>query len=221
MAQIKIKICGITQRHDALVALEAGADFIGLNLFAGPRKITVLQAAEILNGIGASGKAVALVDLSTAEGFAAANQLAQEHGVRIFQLYGDLTAAQCLPGEAAEYWPVFRIASREDLRAVKAQVRALPFAAGAILLDAFSAQGYGGTGTRMDGSILAAARSSGELCDLPPVVFAGGLTSENVGGATGILRPWAVDVSSGVEYAGRPGIKDPAKVRAFIKAARL
>jgi phosphoribosylanthranilate isomerase len=221
MARIKIKICGITQREDALVALEAGADFIGLNLFAGPRKITVLQAAEILAGVGDAGAAVALVDLSTADGFAAANQLAQEYGVRTFQLYGDLVSARSLPGADVQYWPVFRIAVRDDLRTLTEQVRRLPFSATAILVDAFSAQGYGGTGTRIDGSALAEARRGGELRDLPPLVFAGGLHSENIGSAIEIVQPWAVDVSSGVEYAGRPGIKDHAKVRAFIKAVRL
>lgn len=120
-----------------------------------------------------------------------------------------------------QYWPVFRIARRDDLRTLTEQVRRLPFSATAILIDAFSAQGYGGTGTRIDGSALAAAQRGGELRDLPPLVFAGGLTSENIGGAIEIVRPWAVDVSSGVEYAGRPGIKDHAKVRAFIKAVRL
>ena len=221
MARIKIKICGITRREDALAALEAGADFIGLNLFAGPRKITVLQAAEILAGVGDAGAAVALVDLSTVEDFAAANQLAQEYGVRTFQLYGDLASVQILPGADVHYWPVFRIAQRADLRSLSAALPQMPFPAGAVLLDAYSTRGHGGTGEQIDLSWISEAQKADELRTLPPIILAGGLTAENVAHAINTVHPAAVDVSSGVEVVGQPGIKDHARMRAFIKAVGL
>jgi phosphoribosylanthranilate isomerase len=221
MAQVRIKICGITNSDDALAALEAGADFVGLNLFSGPRKITVPRAAEILSAIGHASPAVLLLDLSTLDGSAAANQLADGHGVKIFQLYGDLSSARLLPRDDAHYWPVFRIAERNDLKTLAQQVRRLAVPKTAMVLDAYCAQGHGGTGKQIDLLTLAAARDAGELRDLPPMILAGGLNPDNVGQAIKQVQPWAVDVSSGVEVAGRAGIKDHGKLRAFIQAARL
>ena len=219
--EIKIKICGIMRREDALAALEYGADFIGLNFFAGPRKLTIRQGVEIFPGTHHIHQIVALVNLSSPDGFAAANQLAGEFGVRRFQVYGDPAAAKSLPVADAHYWPVFRIAQRDDLRTLHAALLQLPFSAGAILLDAYSTRGHGGTGERIDVSWLSEAQQADELRTLPPIILAGGLTAENVAHAIDAVHPAAVDVSSGVEVAGQSGIKDHTKMRAFIRAVRL
>lgn len=219
--QTKIKICGITRREDALAALEYGTDFIGLNFFSGPRKLALHQAAEIFSGLKNNHQIVALVDLSTSEGFTTAHQLAEEFGVRTFQIYGRPAAAKPIPIADAHYWPVFRIAQCADLRSLTATLPQMPFPAGAILLDAYSARGHGGTGEQIDLSWISEAQKADELRTLPPIILAGGLTAENVAHAINTVHPAAVDVSSGVEVAGQPGIKDPARMRAFIKAVRL
>ncbi len=221
MTKLKIKICGITRIQDAVAALEAGADFIGLNLYAGPRKITVQQAGQILAALpGAPEHSVALVDLSTPEGYAVADELAQAFGVRIFQLYGNLVNTRPLSVPQIKYWPVFHIARRNDWQTLSTVLKANPFTAAAVLLDAFSTRGHGGTGTRMDMALLAQTRNTGELRGLPPVILAGGLTPANIAEVLSALRPWAVDVSSGVEYPRQPGIKEPVKISAFIGAVR-
>ncbi len=220
-AEIKIKICGITRREDALAALEYGADFIGLNFFAGPRKLTIQQGAEIFASINNMQQIVALVDLSSPEGFATGSQLAEKFGVRNFQVYGARAEAKSLSVKDAQYWPVFRIAQREDLRTLHAALLQLPFSASTLLLDAWSARGLGGTGEKIDLSWLSEAQKADELRQLPPIILAGGLTVENVVHAINAVHPAAVDVSSGVEVVGQPGIKDHAKMRAFIKAVHL
>jgi phosphoribosylanthranilate isomerase len=217
---LKVKICGLTRVDDALVALQAGADFIGLNIFAGPRKITLQQASKILKTLPDVTSAVALVDLSVPEGFAAAHELATEHQVRTFQVYGELTNIRVLPVNDVAYWPVFRIARREDIKSIAGQISRLAFPAAAIVLDAFSTQGHGGTGTSIDLTWLMAAERAGELHSLPPIILAGGFHAENIAGVLSVLRPWAVDVASGVEVAGQAGLKDHDKVRAFVRAVR-
>ncbi len=220
-AEIKIKICGITRRQDALAALEHGADFIGLNFYAGPRKLTIRQGAEIFPSINNIHHVVALVDLSSPEGFATASQLAEKFGVRNFQVYGNLAAAKSLSVKDARYWPVFRIAQREDLRTLHDGLRQLPVSASTILLDAWSTRGQGGTGEQIDLSWLSEAQKADELRNLPPIILAGGLTAENVAHVINTVHPAAVDVSSGVEVAGQAGIKDHTRMRAFIRAVRL
>lgn len=217
---VKIKICGLTRVEDAEMALRYGADFIGLNLFSGPRKITVQRAGEILKTGDATKHAVALVDLSTDVGYSDARALAEVFGVRRFQLYGDPMRVRRLPVEGLDYWPVFRIARGEDLRNIDDSLRAMPVAAAAILLDGFSTSAHGGTGTRIDLAWLAEARKAGAMRTVLPVILAGGLNARNVADAIATICPWAVDVSSGVEYAGQPGIKDHAEIASFIAAVR-
>lgn len=220
MPEIKIKICGITRIDDAIAALNAGADFIGLNLYAGPRQITVQRAAEIIAATRSSRHVVALVDVSTDDGFNAAAELAAHNAVHIFQLYGNPANAKRLPRAEAQYWPVLRIARRDDLHNIRRWLNAMPMQAHGILLDAFSTRGHGGTGDQIDLSWLSDAASAGEFADLPPMILAGGLNPDNIGAVVASVHPWAVDVSSSVEVAGQPGIKDHAKILAFITAAR-
>ncbi len=217
---LKVKICGLTRAEDALAAWEAGADWIGLNIFSGPRQITLPQAAAILRMLPDIKPVVALVDLSTQDGFAAALELAVTHQVRTFQVYGELKNLRALPVKAVDYWPVFRIARRADLREIAERLKTCAIPAAAIVIDAFSTRGHGGTGTSIDLSWLLAAQRAGEWRGLPPIMLAGGLKPENIAHVLAELRPWAVDVAGGVEAAGEPGIKDHARMRAFVQAVR-
>jgi phosphoribosylanthranilate isomerase len=226
MASVKIKICGITSPADARLALESGADFIGLNFYTGPRRIDMDKAAEILAAGGAGVVPVALVDASAGNFFQLIHDLNNRLNIRTFQLYGRLkdgaTRSQ-RPGNrdaSLNFWPVVRVASQADLIDLPARFSHPSFMPSAMLLDAFSPEHQGGTGETFNWQWIHNARHSGALAGAPTMVLAGGLTPLNVAQAIHTVAPWAVDVSSGVEIPGQPGKKDADKIRAFIAAAR-
>ena len=210
---VQIKICGITRAADGRAALAAGADAIGVVLAAGsPRHVEELAAAALVAALREETRpflAVAVVDrLDPAWGRRAIETLGFDRVQ--FHAMGDMPAlAACLAafdGAASRAWGAVRVADAASL----AGAGALP--AEAVLLDTHVHGVAGGTGRTFDWVLaapLAAARR---------VVLAGGLVPENVAAAIAVARPWMVDVSSGVESA--PGIKDPARVRAFVEAAR-
>ncbi|MCP5276837.1 MAG: phosphoribosylanthranilate isomerase [Thiobacillus sp.] len=200
----RIKICGITRMEDGLAAARAGADAIGL-VFAekSSRRVTPDQARAI---------AVALPPfVSTVALFVNAGPEEVEriiHRVRpdCLQFHGE---------ESPEYCSAFGLPWLKAAR-VRPGLDLLQFAArfeGAqgLLLDAYSPAAHGGTGERFDWGLIPAVMPR-------PVVLAGGLVPANVGEAVHVARPWAVDVSSGVEAA--PGIKDAAKIAAFVKEVK-
>ena len=199
----RIKICGLTREADLDVAVEAGADAVGFVLYPkSPRAVTPERAAELACRLPPFVTPVALlVNATPAETEAALVALPQA----LVQFHGDETRAAC---EAAgrPYLRAARMAPGFDLVDFAAQFPS----AQAILLDAH-VEGYGGGGKVFDWSLIPA--------NVPrPVVLSGGLHAGNV--IEGILqvRPWAVDVSSGVE-AGK-GIKDAALIRRFCEAVR-
>lgn len=209
----KVKICGITNFDDARVAAEAGADYLGFILFAkSPRYVeprtvkailTALRAADHhVPGIGVfvnmPGREVALV--------------LEETGLAYAQLHGDedVATVAALGGRG---FKALRPASIDDL-APGVQFAALAgLDAPQLLVDAYSPTAYGGTGHQADWSLAKQA-----VAQTPRLLLAGGLTPDNVADAIVAVRPWGVDVSSGVE--AEPGCKDHDKVRAFIAAAR-
>jgi phosphoribosylanthranilate isomerase len=199
---VKVKICGITRVEDALAAVRLGADALGFNFW--PRSKRYLPPAEargIVRRLPAFVTAVGVfVDPTRDEVLRAAGA----SGVAVAQLHGDETPAFC----ASLPLPVLkgvRLAGPHDL-AQLAAYEVLGF-----LLDAPGA-GYGGSGTTCDWPLAAAVAR--EL----PVVLAGGLTPENVADAVRTVRPWAVDVASGVEAA--PGVKDAERMRRFVERAK-
>lgn len=200
----RIKICGITRVEDGLAAARLGADAIGLVFAANsPRRVDIDRAAEIARALPPFVASVAL--FVNPEPVAVEAVLARVRP-SLLQFHGEEPAAFCR-AFSVPYMKAIRVRPEADLLQC-----ATDFAdACGLLLDAYAPDAHGGTGHRFDWSLIPA--------DLAvPVVLAGGLDAGNVGAAVRQVRPWAVDVSSGVEAA--KGIKDAAKVAAFINEVR-
>lgn len=204
MPVVRSKICGITRVEDALLAAEAGADAIGLVFYAkSPRVVDVRQARAIVAALPPFVTTVGLfVNASRCE----INEILDAVPLDLLQFHGDECAADCA-GYHRPYVKALRVQPGDDVRARCAE---FPQAAG-ILLDTFVPGVPGGTGQAFDWSLVPADPGC-------PIILAGGLDAENVAAAIRQVRPWAVDVSGGVE-AGK-GVKDAAKVRAFVAAVR-
>lgn len=200
----KVKICGLTSPADAMAAAEAGADMIGLMFYEGsPRHISIAQAAEIARALPPFvlkvGVFVNPEEAQVMEAIAAC-------GLNLLQFHG---------AEPTEFCTQFGLMSVKALRVQNAESLAAleHFMTDAFLLDAYSKAGLGGTGETFNWDLAVAAQRFGK-----PIFLAGGLTPGNVADAVRQVKPFAVDVSSGVESA--PGQKDAAKMRAFVAAVR-
>ncbi|KAF1044400.1 phosphoribosylanthranilate isomerase [Xylophilus sp.] len=206
----RIKICGLTREQDVDAAVEAGADALGFNLYPkSPRYITVERAAELARRLPPF---VTPVLLFVNAGAAAVQAAAARIPNALLQFHGDETPADC--AAAAQGRPFLR-AARIPLGDEGADFDLVKYAldyshAQAILLDAH-VDGYGGGGKAFHWSLLRPSAGS-------PLVLSGGLTPANVTDGIRQLRPWAVDVSSGVEAA--KGIKDPERIQRFVAAVR-
>jgi phosphoribosylanthranilate isomerase len=201
---VRSKICGITRIEDALAAVAAGADAIGLVFYAkSPRAVSVEQAAAILQALPPFVTSVGLfVDMPRAE----LQALLQRLPLDLLQFHGDESPADC-EGHGRPYIKALRVRPGEDVAAAMA-----PYAgARGILLDTFVEGVPGGTGATFDWSLVPRQASK-------PIILAGGLEAGNVAAAIRQVRPYAVDVSGGVEAS--KGIKDAGKIRAFVQAVR-
>ena len=195
---IKIKICGITNIEDALAAVEAGADALGFVFFEkSPRNILPEQAAAIIRRLPPF---VQTVGLFVNEQVAVINSIADRCGLDIVQLHGDETPEFCT-GVRRRVIKAFRVKDASSLDQLER------YDVAACLLDAWGPAAHGGTGKTFNWELAAAAAAS--RC----IILAGGLTPENVAEAMAAVRPYAVDVSSGVEIA--PGCKDRRKMFEF------
>ena len=210
-----VKICGTTNLEDALAAVEAGADLLGFILYAkSPRYVTPAVVAEIVAGVRAAVPAPprfvgVFVNAPPDEMLTV---LAQT-GLDLAQLHGD-EAPSALAALQGRGFKAVRPTGLADALALAAEYAALGADAGpALLIDAFDPHAYGGTGQRADWTAAAAVAQR-----VPHLLLAGGLTPENVAAAVDAVKPWGVDVASGVEAS--PGRKDHAKVRAFVAAAK-
>jgi len=210
-----IKICGITTVGDAHLAATAGANAIGLNFFAeSPRSISIETALEIANCLPPFVDAVAVFVNATPARIRATSVAT---GIRTVQLHGDVTPE--LIGELAEFRVIaaFPLSDVASVTAIQQFVRACQQHSrepSAILIDSHVPGSFGGTGQPAPWPI---ARTVVETCRVP-IALAGGLTPRNVSEAIRVVRPWGVDVASGVEVA--PGRKEAFKVRQFIREAR-
>jgi phosphoribosylanthranilate isomerase len=200
----RVKICGITRPEDALAAARAGADAIGLVFFAkSPRNVEIEQAASIANALPPFVTSVALFVNPQADHVVTVLQRVRPD---VLQFHGEELPEFCR-SFGVPYLKAVRVRPETDLL----QSAALYADAQGLLLDAWSAGAHGGTGERFDWSLIPA--------DLPKSpILAGGLSPANVRLAIETVKPWAVDVSSGVEAA--KGIKDAALIAAFMKEVR-
>jgi phosphoribosylanthranilate isomerase len=206
-----VKVCGLTRLRDAEVAAEAGAAYLGAILAPGYRRSVTASAARVIFR-GFQAQAVGVFVDSDGDALRSA---AGSAGLRVVQLHGEESpeVADEVRSAGYEVWKAVRVRDADD---VDAALRRYAGSVDALLLDGYDPSAAGGTGTRFDWSAVAARL--GPLPDGLRLVAAGGLRPENVAEAARTLRPHVVDVSSGVESA--PGIKDPAAVRAFVRAVR-
>jgi len=207
----RIKICGVTTAEDARFAAEAGADALGLNFYPkSPRFLDPRRAAEVLRSLPPFTAPVGVfVGVPMRQVCAIAYQL----GLRGVQTYDDQPPAE--DAFPFAHIPAFRVKDRESLEAIRLFVEACKAAnrtPSAVLVDSFVLGEMGGTGHRAPWEILVGFDPG------VPLILAGGLTPDNVTEAVRTVRPWGVDVASGVEES--PGRKDQFKMRRFIESVR-
>lgn len=200
----KVKICGITNLEDAQAAVDAGADAIGMVFYRGSKRFISPQDAEKI--ILAIGPFVTTVGLFVNEPIEVVERVQREIGLHLIQLHGDEAAAYC-EQLTMPYIKAIRMA--EDIDPQQAMY-GFPRAA-AFLFDAWQADQYGGTGTSFDWRRV--LNVSQRL-----IILAGGLNVDNVVEAVTLTRPYAVDVSGGVESS--PGRKDHLLMDRFIRLAK-
>lgn len=200
---VKVKICGITNQDDALLAVDAGADALGFVFYGpSPRNVAPDLAAGIIRRLPPF---VQTVGLFVNESPSRINELADYCGLDIVQLHGDEPPEFC----GAVRRRVLKALRVRDLASLE---RMGSYVVSAILLDSWSPSAPGGTGQTFNWDIAASAAGNGRI------VLAGGLTPGNVADAVRRVRPYGVDVSSGVERS--PGRKDAGLVREFVRKAK-
>ena len=201
----RVKICGITNIEDALAAVAAGADALGFVFYApSKRYVSPELAADIVRQLPPF---VTTVGLFVNAEIAEVSQIADQVSLDLIQFHGDEDNAQCMMA-GRPFIKALRVKPGLDIRQA---MTAFPDARG-ILLDAYRPGVPGGTGEVFDWDLIPADAAA-------EITLAGGLTPENVAQAVQQVRPFAVDVSGGVEAS--PGIKDHARLSAFIRAARM
>ena len=204
MKRTRVKICGITRVEDALSAVNAGADAIGLVFYtSSPRYVSIAQARDI---VAAMPPFVSVVGLFVNASSGEIQSILSQVRLDILQFHGDETPAQCAQINLP-YYKAIRVKPDTNLLQYAIDFKA----AKALLLDAYNEQAYGGTGHTFDWHLIPK--------NLPkPIILAGGLDSQNVTGAIQQVQPYAVDVSGGVELT--KGIKNAEKIAAFMQAVK-
>ena len=203
MSALRVKVCGVTTAEQAVACVDLGADAIGVNFVSSsPRRVDEERARAIVEAVGARALVVAVVaDMS----LDALRGLVARTGVGCLQLCGDEPAEQ-LAALLPHAFKSVRVATASDVAAAEAMPGSY------LLVDAKVPGSLGGTGHTFDWELVVGLARRRKL------VLAGGLTPDNVAAAVTRVRPWCVDVASGVESA--PGVKDLERVRAFLDAAR-
>lgn len=204
MSAVRSKICGITRIEDALLAVDAGADAIGLVFYAkSPRAVTAQQARAIIAQLPPFVTTVGLfVDVSRCE----LNEILELVPLDLLQFHGDESPADC-DGFQRPYIKALRVKPGDDIAALVERYQN----ASGVLLDTYVPGVPGGTGEAFDWSLVPQGLAK-------PIILAGGLHAGNVAAAIAQVRPYAVDVSGGVE--AQKGIKDAEKIRAFMQAVK-
>jgi phosphoribosylanthranilate isomerase len=203
---MKVKVCGVTNLEDALAAVEAGAELLGFNFYGrSPRYIAPAEARRVVESLPEGVLTVGV--FVNEEGPERVLELASEAGVGAVQLHG---------AESPEYCA--RLAGRMTIKALRVgedftAESACAYASDAVLLDAYVAGEWGGTGHTFDWSLARRTREA-----VPRLFLAGGLKPENVAAAVAAVRPFAVDVCSGVETS--PGRKSLPLLRRFVEEVK-
>ncbi|MGD0779851.1 MAG: phosphoribosylanthranilate isomerase [Dehalococcoidales bacterium] len=206
-----IKICGIKSEDVALVTAEAGADFIGLVFASSPRHVTPDLAAKITAALKKNKTKAKSVGVFVNEKIVTLKKIVDYCHLDWVQLSGDESWAYCRE-LARPVIKVIKFTSHEPVgRQINEGKQMMGKSKYMVLLDTATKDKYGGTGTTFDWNL---AKS---IIEKYPVIIAGGLNPENVGKAIKILKPWGVDVSSGVEIKG---VKDMKKIIKFIETVR-
>ena len=200
----RVKVCGITNLDDALAALEAGADLLGFNFYArSPRRVRPEEARRVVERLPEVVECVGVfVNEPAPEDV---EEIAREAGLASVQLHGDETPEYCQSLRGLTTIKALRVGADYNVETAAA------YQTDAVLLDAYVAGERGGTGHTFDWSLAALTRAR-----VPRLFLAGGLNPDNVAAAVAAVRPYAVDVCSGVETA--PGRKSPELVRRFVEA---
>jgi phosphoribosylanthranilate isomerase len=210
---VRVKICGLTRLEEALACAHAGVDWIGLNFHpSSPRYVRPAEAALILTALPASVAAVGVFADSPVDQVV---QVAERVGLTIVQLHGLEPPEDLLVLDRFQIIRAFRLDRASAWSRVNeylARAQALGRLPDAVLIDAYRADQPGGTGETISDEVL------DRIPPLPRLILAGGLTPENVAQRVARVRPWMVDVASGVESS--PGRKDISRVAAFVQAAR-
>jgi phosphoribosylanthranilate isomerase len=208
----RIKLCGLSKPEDVAHAIDLGADAIGLVFYPpSARAVGVAQALDLVRDVPPFVSIVGLFVNATPDWI---NEVASNVPLTLLQFHGDETPAQCetLAGIAGLPWlRALRVAA--DTRQADLLKSSLDYSAASGLLFDTHVEGYGGGGKVFDWSLIPA-----ELARR--AVLSGGLNAQNVSDAIRCVRPYAVDVSSGIEVAGARGVKDHARMAAFVRAVR-
>ncbi len=203
MSTPRVKVCGITSIEDALAVVAAGGDALGFVFYEkSPRCVSAATVADI---VAALPPFVTTVGLFVNAGSQVIRETMLAARLDVAQLHGDEQPDECClsPWRTIK---ALRVKNADSLRGAE------NFPVSALLLDAWSDDAYGGTGHQFDWQLIQQLNAD------RPVILAGGLTPENVATAVATVRPYGVDVSSGVELS--PGRKDIDKVKKFIKQVR-
>ncbi len=202
---MKVKVCGITNYEDAALALDLGVDALGFNFYPrSPRYLSPSEARSILRRLPPFTSTVGLfVNVGDPAELAVTARYA---GVQILQLHGDESIDYCLRLSEWTLIKAVRICGRHSLE------NAAGYPVQALLLDAKDDALFGGTGRTFDWNLV------GSIERLQPIILAGGLHAGNVAEAVRTVRPYGVDVCTGVESA--PGRKDPVRLREFMNEVR-
>ncbi|MEY4167920.1 MAG: N-(5-phosphoribosyl)anthranilate isomerase [Acidobacteriota bacterium] len=206
MIEVHLKVCGITSLADALVAVECGATYLGFNFYRPSPRFIEPEAARVITS--ALPAAVCSVGIFVNEPRPDdVRRIIDQSGVALAQLHGEESVAYCLEVGAERVIKAFRAGG--DFHSIAV----MEYPVRAILLDAYDPRLHGGTGRTADWNIAA------DLARRVDLFLAGGLNPENVVDAIEAVRPFAVDLNSGVESA--PGIKDAAKLRRLAERLGL
>ena len=202
---MNIKICGVTSPEDARLAIDCGADWVGVNLVdASPRRVTTEVARRIVDEVGAEARVVAVVaDLSVSD----LRRVLESTGAWALQLHGH-ELPETLDAMLPQAYKALRIGDAADVE------QAERYRGDYLLVDTRARGLLGGSGQTFDWGLVRDLAASRRL------VLAGGLRPDNVARAVSEARPWGVDVASGVEEAENPRKKSEDKMRAFARAAR-